>query len=489
MGAASMSSDSFSEVKQLLSPNEMMSEAERFALSKTQKTSQMTIGLAFMAGIFIGLAFLFYITVTTGSNAGWGISRFAGGIAFSMGLILIVLCGGELFTSSVLSSIAWANRQISLTKMVTIWGKVYIGNFVGALFLLLLVTAASLYQLDGGQWGLNALNIAQHKLHHSTSEAFALGILCNLLVCLAIWLTFSSQNAMTKAFMVMLPVAMFVSSGFEHCVANMFMVPLGIVIHSSAPESFWLQLGVDSAQYSDLTISHFVTANLIPVTLGNIVGGALLVGLANWSIYRRPALSSTSITAISPTSITSSVKELTMNTNIKALHVMKSDAFALQADMPTELALDALTDRQIQGAPVLDVKGRLVGFFSVHDVMVDLWCQDYIPTNNQKVVDLMNRDVVAIDVTETLVNIVEYLCIDKAQLYPTSAMGIATQFSTLSVEERAKSMKINKPQILPVLSDGNFVGTVSRNEVITALRSIYGEKLNVVSEKTQLESA
>ncbi len=181
-----------------------------------------------------------------------------------MGLILIVICGGELFTSSVLSSISWANREISFGKMLSIWGKVYVGNFIGAIFLLLLVTAAGLYQLDEGQWGLNALNIAQHKLHHTTVQAFALGILCNLLVCLAIWLTFSSANAMTKAAMTIMPVAMFVSSGFEHCVANMFMVPLGIVIQNFAPDSFWQQVGVTASQYSDLNVTQFITANLIP---------------------------------------------------------------------------------------------------------------------------------------------------------------------------------------------------------------------------------
>ncbi len=190
-------------------------------------------------------------------------SRLAGGVAFSMGLILIVICGGELFTSSVLSSISWANREISFGKMLSIWGKVYVGNFIGAIFLLLLVTAAGLYQLDEGQWGLNALNIAQHKLHHTTVQAFALGILCNLLVCLAIWLTFSSANAMTKAAMTIMPVAMFVSSGFEHCVANMFMVPLGIVIQNFAPDSFWQQVGVTASQYSDLNVTQFITANLI----------------------------------------------------------------------------------------------------------------------------------------------------------------------------------------------------------------------------------
>ena len=328
---------------QYFSPMEMMAEAEKFALSKAKKSSSMTLGLAVMAGAFIGLAFLFYITVTTGSaDAGWGLSRFAGGLAFSMGLILIVLCGGELFTSSVLTSIAWANKQITFGKMLSTWAKVYFGNFIGAMLLLAIVSAAGLYQMDNGQWGLNALNIAQHKLHHTMVQAFALGILCNLLVCLAIWLTFSSANAMTKAAMTILPVAMFVSSGFEHCVANMFMVPLGIVIQNFAPESFWQMTGATAAQYADLNVMQFVTANLIPVTLGNIVGGAVLVGLANWCIYRRPQLKAANLATITTTTNITSVKENTMNSNIIVKDIMNTQPITLSAEMTTPMAIDHL---------------------------------------------------------------------------------------------------------------------------------------------------
>mgnify|MGYP000341697038 CR=1 FL=1 len=474
---------------QYFSPIEMMAEAEKFALSKAKKSSGMTLSLAIMAGAFIGLAFLFYITVTTGSaEAGWGLSRLAGGLAFSMGLILIVICGGELFTSSVLSSISWANKQISFSKMLSIWGKVYIGNFIGAMLLLVIVSAAGLYQMDHGQWGLNALNIAQHKLHHTPVQAFALGVLCNLLVCLAIWLTFSSANAMTKAVMTIMPVAMFVSSGFEHCVANMFMVPLGIVIHTFAPESFWQQIGIASAQYADLNIQQFVFANLIPVTLGNIVGGSVLVGLANWGIYRRPQLKAANVQAITTTTQINSTKEITMNSNITATAIMNQNPLVLRAEMPTSVAIDTLIDNHQVSAPVCDVEGRLVGFFSAHDVMVDLWCQDYIPSQDQKVVDIMSRDVVAIDANDKLVDIAEFLCIDKEQLYPTTSMGIATQFTTLSLEERAKAMKVSKPHVLPVLDNGSLVGVITRENILTALRPIYGERISVVEER-ELESA
>ena len=272
-----------------LTPAEMMVEAENYAYGKTKKPTATVIGLAIMAGLFIGLAFVFYITVTTGSsNVGWGISKLIGGAVFSLGLILVVLCGSELFTSSVLTILAWANKQISASKMFTIWGKVYVGNFLGAMLLLALVTAGGLYESGHGQWGLNALNIAQHKLHHTFLQAFALGILCNLLVCLAVWLTFSSKNAMTKAFMTILPVALFVSSGFEHCVANMFMIPLGITIQTFAADSFWHEIGVNASQYADITVANFIFKNLIPVTLGNIVGGAVLVGLGNWVVFSLP---------------------------------------------------------------------------------------------------------------------------------------------------------------------------------------------------------
>ncbi|WP_423841105.1 formate transporter FocA [Vibrio mytili] len=478
-----------SENHQYFSPKEMMAEAEKFALSKAHKTSGMTLGLATMAGAFIGLAFLFYITVTTGSaGTGWGLSRLAGGLAFSMGLILIVICGGELFTSSVLSSISWANKQISFGKMLSIWGKVYVGNFIGAMFLLALVTAAGLYQMDHGQWGLNALNIAQHKLHHTLIQAFALGILCNLLVCLAIWLTFSSANAMTKAVMTILPVAMFVSSGFEHCVANMFMVPLGIVIANFAPESFWTSVGVSAAQYADLNISHFLTANLIPVTLGNIVGGAVLVGLSNWCIFRRPELKAAKITSITNTTNLTSIKDINMKIGTLVKDIMNPAPTTLSVETPVSVALDTLLDSSINSAPVVDLDNRLVGFFSAHDVMVELWCQDYIPEEGQKVVDLMSREVVAIDANDRLVDVVEFLCIDKEQLFPTSNMGIATRFTSLSLEERAKSMKVNKPQVLPVLENGVMVGVITRNEVLKALRAIYGERVNLI-EQEELKTA
>lgn len=466
-------------------PSEMMEEAEKYALGKSKKPTSMIIGLAIMAGVFIGLAFLFYITVTTGNaQTGWGISRFAGGLAFSLGLILVVIGGGELFTSSVLSAIAVANKQISFNKMLGIWGKVYIGNFIGATLLLALVVSAGMYQNDGGQWGLNALNIAQHKLHHQPLEAFALGILCNLLVCLAVWLTFCSTNMLTKAVMVILPVAMFVSSGFEHCVANMFMVPLGIAIQQLAPPEFWATVGATPEQYADLNIVNFITANLIPVTLGNIVGGAGLVGLAYWSIFTRPKLNAVATSQITPLFTDSDSKEtIKMNANKTVTQFMDTNAYVLRPEMPVEVALDNLLDRHLSGAIVINSHNEVVGFFSEHDVLVELWCEDYLPENGRTVADLMKTDITSISPKDTLLQLAEFYAIDKAKLYPTTDMGFATSYSTLSVNDRARDMRVAKPRILPVIDNNELVGIVTREHVATQLRSIYGERMEVVKNE------
>lgn len=263
-----------------------VSTASEYGYKKAKKKLLPSFGLSIFAGIFIAIAFVFYITVTTGATGSWGITKFAGGFAFSLGLILVVVCGAELFTSTVLSSVAWAQKQITLKQLISCWLRVYIGNFVGAMVMLLLIVAAKMHLQDGGQWGINALNIAQHKLHHTWIQAFSLGILCNLLVCLGVWMTFMTKDILTKAILLILPVTMFVSSGFEHSIANLFMVPLGITLQHVFPTELLIELGYTANSFADLTISHFIINNLIPVTLGNIAGGAAIVGLGNLFIEK-----------------------------------------------------------------------------------------------------------------------------------------------------------------------------------------------------------
>lgn len=476
-----------SEVNNLLfSPSDMMAEAEKFAFSKTKKSTKMALGLAMMAGMFIGIAFLFYITVTTGNTAGWGLGRLTGGLAFSLGLVLVVICGGELFTSVVLSAISYANKQISLKKMLSVWAKVYLGNFLGAMLLLAIVMTGAMYYLDGGLWGLNALNIAQHKIHHTFAQAFALGILCNVMVCLAVWLTFSSANAMTKMVMVIMPVAMFVSSGFEHSIANMFMIPLGIAIHSWAPADFWTDVSASAQTYADLTIFNFVFHNLIPVTLGNIVGGAGLVGLANWAIFRQSqpeAASDSKATVTHLPNLSPNQGGLNMDSSLLVKDHMEPAPFILRETDLVVDALDKMLETDLPGAPVCDGQNNLVGFISVHDVMVEVWCNDYSVGSNQRVGDLMSREILALNAADRLVDVAEFLTIDKSQLYPVSSSGVVTTMNSASIHERARAMRVHKPHILPVLDGEKFVGVLTRHHILRAIRPLYGEKSSKQSEE------
>lgn len=476
------------------SPSEMMENAEKYALTKSKKATSTLIALAVMGGLFIGLGFVFYITVTTGNtDSGWGMNRFAGGLVFSLGLILVVITGAELFTSSVLSAIAVANKQISFVKMLGIWGKVYLGNFLGAMLLLALVFGAAMHTGDHGLWGLNALKIAQHKLHHHPIQAFTLGVLCNLLVCLAVWLTFSTANILAKSALMVLPVAMFVSSGFEHSIANLFMVPLGIAIHSFASVEFWSAINVNPNQFADLTISNFIFNNLIYVTLGNIVGGAGLVGLSYWSIFSKPKLSlikNVNIKQIFSKQNPSILKEVpTMINNKTVSEFMNTNPFILRPEMDLKIALDILVYNDLTGAVVVNAHNEVVGFFSEHDALVELWCEDYSPKKPISVQDLMKTEVISIKATDKLMQLAEYFTIDKKRLYPTTDTGIATHLTSKSVNERAKSMQISKPRVLPVIENKILLGTVTREDVTRELRPLLGQKLEVVQSTLQSNAA
>lgn len=272
----------------LLLPAAMAKVAEDAGVYKATKHPLKTFYLAITAGVFISIAFVFYITATTGTaGVPFGFAKLVGGICFSLGLMLVVVCGADLFTSTVLIVVAKASGRITWRQLGLNWLNVYVGNLIGALFFVALMWFADEHMTANGAWGLNVLQTADHKLHHTFVEAVCLGILANLMVCLAVWMSYSGRSLMDKMFAMVLPVAMFVASGFEHSIANMFMIPLGIVIKNFAAPEFWQAIGAAPEQFSNLTVSHFITDNLIPVTIGNIIGGGLLVGLTYWVIYLR----------------------------------------------------------------------------------------------------------------------------------------------------------------------------------------------------------
>ena len=274
-----------------LVPQEMAIKAEKTGIEKANFGALRLLALSILAGAFIALGAIFATTVSTGgADLPFGIIKLLSGLAFSLGLILVVVAGAELFTGNNLIIMAWAGGRISTRKLLRNWSIVYVGNFIGSISTATLLFFSSQYTFANGAVGLTALNIAATKLTFSFMEALVLGILCNGLVCLAIWLVMSARSTTDKILAVIFPITAFVAAGFEHSIANMYFIPIGLFIKASAPNSFWQAIGKLPSDFSTLTWSNMIIDNLIPVTIGNIIGGTILVGGFYWALFltRRP---------------------------------------------------------------------------------------------------------------------------------------------------------------------------------------------------------
>jgi len=272
----------------MLTPAEMARAAEDAAHAKATGVPLKSFMLGLTAGGYIALGFVFYLTTQVGAESmPYGVGRLIGGIAFSTGLALVVLTGAELFTSSTLTLTARAAGRISWSQLLTNWGIVYGANFLGALTIVALIYVGGTWHNANDAWGAVVLSTALGKMHHTFLEAFVLGILCNLLVCLAVWAAYAGRTVTDKIVAVTLPIALFIAAGFEHCVANMFLVPLAVLIKDTAGADFWTATGLDEQEFASLTIPHFLGHNLLPVTLGNIVGGGVMIGIFYWTVFRR----------------------------------------------------------------------------------------------------------------------------------------------------------------------------------------------------------
>ena len=273
-----------------LMPSEMAGKAENVGVSKAQLDWVRMFALAVLAGAFIALGAVFSTTATTGGSVlPFGINKLIGGLTFSLGLILVIIAGGELFTGNNLIVMAWASHKVSTLQLLRNWGIVYAGNFVGSFLMAYMVFLSKQYEFGNGAVGLTALNIAHNKTSLEFVSAVVLGICCNVLVCLAVWLCMSARSTADRVQAIIPPITAFVAAGFEHCIANMYFIPLGLFIKAGASPAFWTNIGKASADFYNLTWGNFLLANLLPVTIGNIIGGAVMVGLVYWSIYlRRP---------------------------------------------------------------------------------------------------------------------------------------------------------------------------------------------------------
>jgi len=271
-----------------LPPAQVARKAETVGLTKAGMPTFDVFVLSVLAGAFIALGAIFATTVAAGgAELPYGVVRLLAGLAFTLGLILVVVAGAELFTGNNLIVMAWASRRVATVALLGNWAVAWIGNFVGAFATALIVYVSEQYTFGGGAVGQTALGIAATKTSLCFVQAVVLGILCNALVCLAVWLTYGAHTTTDKILAIIPPIAAFVAAGFEHSVANMYFISIGLLVKSD--DDFVAGLDPETApDLSGLTWGSFFLDNLLPVTIGNVIGGALMVGAVYWLVYLRP---------------------------------------------------------------------------------------------------------------------------------------------------------------------------------------------------------
>lgn len=251
-------------------PKEIAARVSEVGVGKARLPLLTVTLLGLLAGAFIGLGALMFTLVASDATLSFAVSRLLGGLVFSLGLVLVSIAGAELFTGNNLIAMAWASGRVSTAELLRNWSIVCLANFVGAAGLALLVWLSGHGALNGGRVGEAVIRIASAKAQLSLSEAFFRGVLCNVLVCMAVWMTLAGRSVTDKVLAIVFPITAFVAAGFEHSIANMYFFPLAMLL--GAP----------------LSIGDML-ANLLAVIAGNIVGGSVLVALVYWLIYLRPA--------------------------------------------------------------------------------------------------------------------------------------------------------------------------------------------------------
>jgi len=260
------------------SPNEIAERVESIGVAKARLPLMSQVTLGVLAGGFIGLGALYFTLVTSDTALSFAASRLLGGLTFSLGLVLVVIAGAELFTGNNFLVMAWVSQRITTGELVKNWLVVYLANFFGALGLVFLVVLSNHWEINSNAVGTSAVKIAAAKAALPFWEAFFKGILCNILVCLAVWLALAARSVVDKIFAVIFPISAFVAAGFEHSVANMYFIPLGILLKDRLPAG-----GAENLSWPGLF------SNLLPVTLGNIIGGGVMVALVYYFVYRYSA--------------------------------------------------------------------------------------------------------------------------------------------------------------------------------------------------------
>jgi len=266
-------------------PSEMAERMENVGVKKAGLDFWSMFALAVLAGSFIGLGAEFCTLAITDSGLGFGLNKLLGGFVFSLGLLLVVVAGAERFTGNNLSGMAWVSGKLTLGQLMRNWVIVYFGNLVGSLGIAMLMYLTRQWTFVNYHVGATALNIANAKVNLSFTVGLTRGILCNVLVCLAVWLCLSSRSVTDKIIAIIFPITAFVASGFEHSIANMYFIPMGLLL--KAEPQVVEAAGKVAGDLVNLNLQGFI-GNLISVTTGNIFGGGVMVAVVYWFIYRRP---------------------------------------------------------------------------------------------------------------------------------------------------------------------------------------------------------
>ncbi len=268
-------------------PADMAKRVNIACVSKTKLCFLSLSMLSILAGAFIALGAEFYTLVVFDSSLSVGLTRALGGLAFSLGLILVVIAGAELFTGNNLLMMGFASRTVTSKQLLKNWGITYIGNFIGSLSIVFLMFLTNLWKMKDYMLGAKMVLIAADKVNLTFLEAFSRGILCNALVCLAVWLCFSARSVISKIAAIIFPITAFVASGFEHSIANMYFIPMGILLRNNDGVIRQIAQMSPTTSLERLGVMGLL-GNLLPVTLGNIIGGAVMVGLVYWLIIVLP---------------------------------------------------------------------------------------------------------------------------------------------------------------------------------------------------------
>jgi formate/nitrite transporter len=261
----------------VFAPKEIAAKVESIGVAKARLPFLSMLMLGILAGAFIGLGALYFVIVKSDSSLSFASSQILGGLTFSLGLILVIVAGAELFTGNNLQAMAWAEGKLSTSELLKSWLIVCLANFIGASSLAVLVYLSGHTEMNGGRVAEQYVVIATAKGSLSFWGAFFKGMLCNVLVCMAVWMALAGRSVIDKAVAIIFPISAFVAAGFEHCIANMYFFPMAMMI-----ETFG-----DVANRTDVISWMGMINNLIPVILGNLIGGSVLVGLVYHIIYRR----------------------------------------------------------------------------------------------------------------------------------------------------------------------------------------------------------